>query len=444
MAEREIIILGGGESGVGAALLARQMELPVFLSDRGSLAPAYRRELTEAGIPFEEGQHSETRILAAREVIKSPGIPDTVPLVVRLRAAGVPVIGEIEFAARYTRAELIAITGSNGKTTAAMLTYHLLRAAGLAARLGGNVGHSFARLLTEPPAPRYVLELSSFQLDSIREFRPHVAAVLNITPDHLDRYQYELQRYADSKLRITKNQREDDLFLYWEEDPVLAAARKRNATAARTEAISERMIAGSRVTVGGTTYELASGRLRGKHNALNAAFALRIARECGADPADLQRGLDSFEPAPHRLESVGTIDGVEFINDSKATNVDAVFYALDAMERPIVWIAGGTDKGNDYDPLLALAKAKVRALVCLGVDNEKLRAAFAEQLPTVVETRNMETAIQQARQLAQPGDVVLLSPACASFDLFKNYIDRGDQFRTQVLNLLSQIKNPKS
>lgn len=432
MADQELIILGGGESGVGAALLARQLGLPVFLSDRGQLSAAHRDELSAAEIPFEEGQHTEERILAAREVIKSPGIPDSVPLVRKLRERGVPVIGEIEFASRYTRSQIIGITGSNGKTTAAMLTYHLLRAASLDVKLGGNIGHSFARLLTEDPAVLYVLELSSFQLDSIRQFRPHVGVVLNITPDHLDRYDYQLERYADSKLRITMNQREDDLFLYWAEDPVLAAAFERNGTQARTEAISEAAITGSQIQVADTTYDLSTGRLRGKHNALNAAFALRIAHEFGAEPAALQIGLDSFEPAPHRLEKVAEIDGVSYINDSKATNVDAVYYALDAMDRPIVWIAGGTDKGNDYTPLLELAKEKVRALVCLGVDNEKLRAAFAEQIPTTVETRSMEAAIAQARALAQPGDVVLLSPACASFDLFKNYGDRGDQFRAHI------------
>jgi UDP-N-acetylmuramoylalanine--D-glutamate ligase len=432
MKEKELIVLGGGESGVGAALLARQLGLPVFLSDRGQLAADHRAELNAAGISFEEGGHDAARILAADEVIKSPGIPDTVPLVEQLRAQGTPVIGEIEFASRYCRAQLIAITGSNGKTTAAMLTYHLLKAGSLDVKLGGNIGHSFARLLTEPLAALYVLELSSFQLDSIRQFRPRVAAVLNITADHLDRYGYQLDRYADSKLRITKNQRPDDLFLYWEEDPVLRQALARNGSRARQETITEAMISGPLIEVAGTTYDLSTGRLRGQHNAFNAAFALRIAREFDVEPAALQIGLDSFRPAPHRLELVAEIGGVQYINDSKATNVDAVYYALDAMERPIVWIAGGTDKGNDYTPLLALAKAKVKTLVCLGVDNEKLKAAFAEQLPTTVETRSMEQALAAARTHAQSGDVVLLSPACASFDLFENYQDRGDQFRTLI------------
>lgn len=441
MNDKERIILGGGESGVGAALLARQLGLSVFLSDRGRLDSAHRDELVAAGIPFEEGTHSEARILAAAEVIKSPGIPDTAALVEKLREQGTSVIGEIEFASRYCRAQLIAITGSNGKTTAAMLTYHLLQAGGLDVKLGGNIGHAFARLLTEAPAALYVLELSSFQLDSIRQFRARVAAVLNITADHLDRYQYQLDRYADSKLRITKNQREDDLFLYWGEDPILRQALARNGSRARTEAISEAAIDGSRITVAGTTYDLSTGRLRGKHNALNAAFALRIAREFGVAPAALQVGLDSFRPAPHRLEFVAEIDGVRYLNDSKATNVDAVYYALDAMEGPIVWIAGGTDKGNDYSPLFALAKAKVKTLICLGVDNEKLKAAFAEHVATTVETQSMEQALTAARRHARPGDVVLLSPACASFDLFKNYMDRGDQFRKLVL---AHIVNRKS
>ncbi len=442
MSKQELVILGAGESGIGAALLAVRRGRNVFVSDRGAIGTAYRAELEAAGIAYEEGSHDEDRILAAEEVIKSPGIPDTAPLVVQLREQGTSVIGEIEYAARFNSGKVIGITGSNGKTTTTLLVHHLLATAGLDAKLGGNIGHSFARLLAEEDAAAiYVLELSSFQLDSIQEFRPDIGLLLNITPDHLDRYSFDLDRYAAAKLRITMNQRSEDLFLHWTEDEITARHLPNVTSPARRESISAAAIAprATGVELDGHTYDLQATQLRGRHNALNALFALRVGRELGVEPADLQRGLDSFQVPAHRLELVAEIDGVTYINDSKATNVDATYYALDALPGPIVWIAGGTDKGNDYAPLQALAAERVRALVCLGVDNTKLRTAFADTIAEQRETDGAAAAVLAARELAQPGDTVLLSPACASFDLFKNYVDRGDRFRAAVQALQTSI-----
>ncbi len=438
MSKQELVILGAGESGIGAALLAVRRGRSVFVSDRGSIGAGYRAELEAAGIAYEEGSHDEQRILAAAEVIKSPGIPDTAPLVVQLREQGTSVIGEIEYAARFNTGRVIGITGSNGKTTTTLLVHHLLVTAGLDAKLGGNIGHSFARLLAEEDAAAiYVLELSSFQLDSIREFRPDIGLLLNITPDHLDRYGYDLNRYAAAKLRITLNQGAEDLFLYWAEDEITARQLPGATSPARREEISSAAIAprATGVELDGHSYDLQATQLRGRHNALNALFALRVGRELGVEPAKLQQGLNTFQVPEHRLEQVAEIDGVTYINDSKATNVDATYYALDALPGPLVWIAGGTDKGNDYAPLQELAGERVRALVCLGVDNVKLRTAFAGTVSEQRETDSAEAAVAAARELARPGDTVLLSPACASFDLFKNYVDRGDRFRAAVLAL---------
>ncbi len=434
--QAEIVVLGAGESGVGAALLARSKGLAVFVSDRGTIGEEYLEELKQAGIPFESGGHDADRILAAKEVIKSPGIPGHVPLIQQLARNGVPVIGEIELAARYCSSTIVGITGSNGKTTTATLTHHLLQTAGLDARLGGNVGRSFARLLVEDPkAAIYVLELSSFQLDDIRAFRPHIAALLNITPDHLDRYGYEMDRYIDAKWRIARNQQPDDLLILWGEDANILAGKARNPAAARQMEVWDADFRDSQLRFEGHTFDLRTTELVGRHNARNANFALRIALALGADGNALQEGLNTFRAVPHRLERVGERRGLLFINDSKATNTDAVQYALDAVEAPIVWIAGGTDKGNDYLPLVELVRAKVRALVCLGVDNTKLRASFDPVIDNIVEVQSMAAAVQAALQLGQAGDTVLLSPACASFDLFKNYIDRGDQFRAVVHGL---------
>lgn len=409
------------------------------MSDRGQLQDRYRTELITAGIEYEEGQHTEEKILAADEVIKSPGIPDTVPLVRKLVSKGIPVISEIEFAARFTTATLIGITGSNGKTTTATLTHHLLATAGLDVCLAGNVGTSFARALAEGRQPDFfVLELSSFQLDGIQAFRPHLAALLNITPDHLDRYDYQLDNYIDSKFRIGMNQHADDHFWFFAEDENTQQGRQRNPLPAQLHPVSLNAIRGEMIQVGDQQLDLGPTALQGKHNALNALFAAEMAIHLGVEVERLQAGLNAFVPVPHRLEPVGEVKGVRYINDSKATNVDAVTYALDAMQRPIIWIAGGTDKGNDYEPLLVLAARKVKALVCLGVDNSKLKAAFAEQIETIKEAQSMEAALKAAHELATKGDVVLLSPACASFDLFKNYVDRGDQFRQGVQDMIDK------
>lgn len=428
-----IVVLGGGESGVGAALLAQKKGAKVFLSDLGNISMNQQVELELAGIEFESGQHTWSRIFAADEVIKSPGIPDTVPLIKQLHDQGIPVIGEIEFASRYTDAPLVAITGSNGKTTTAYLTHHLLNAAGKNAALVGNVGVSFARYLAQESDPEvFVIEVSSFQLDSIQYFRPQVAAILNITPDHLDRYNYEMDGYIDSKMRITKNQEVSDTFWFLAEDESIDKGRQRNPVAAQLRPVSKAQLTETGILMGSEEIDLTKTQLKGKHNALNALFAAGMAQTFGISTEEIRVGLESFQPIPHRLEPVGVIDGVTYINDSKATNVDAVTYALDAMDKDIVWIAGGTDKGNDYTPLLEAARTKVKALVCLGADNTKLKAAFAGIIDNIEETNTAQDAVLAAKALAKEGQVVLLSPACASFDLFKNYIDRGDQFRAAV------------
>lgn len=435
-----LVVLGAGESGVGAALLAQANGLRVFVSDSGPIADTYRHQLERAGIPYEGGGHSAAALLSAAEVIKSPGIPDKAPLIQAFLAKGTPVISEIEFAGRYSRARIIGISGSNGKTTTASLTFHLLQTAGLSVALAGNVGDSFAARVAAGDEPDvYVLELSSFQLDGLRDFHIDIAALLNITPDHLDRYDYKMDNYIASKFRIAMNQRSEDLFIYFAEDANLRGGVGRFAVKARQQPISLADIDGNCIRAGAYRYDLATTALRGKHNAINALFAVHMALAAGADPARLQAGLDTFVPVPHRLEKVAEIAGVTYINDSKATNVDAVYYALEAMAGSVVWIAGGQDKGNDYAVLEPLVRDRVRALVCLGIDNSKLIAAFGSLVETCVETRSAAAAVAAARQLARSGEVVLLSPACASFDLFKNYVDRGDQFRKAVLSINSEL-----
>lgn len=439
--ERETIILGAGESGVGAALLAQRLGRRVFVSDAGQPADRFLQELLEAGIEYEAGGHDQVRILEAALVIKSPGIPDKVALIQALRAKGVEVISEIEYAFRALsgNCKVVAITGSNGKTTTTSLTYHLLQKGGLDVAVGGNIGSSFARMLaTEQPLPAcVVLELSSFQLDGVTSFRADIGALLNITPDHLDRYDYRLDLYAASKFRIGAFQQAGDKFLYYQEDPITMQYMPSHPVGGQPIGISQGQIAANKqlLTSQGQAFSLATGKLRGQHNALNALFAIRIAQELGLSAAAIQLGLDSFQPVPHRMEEVLEWKGVCYINDSKATNVDAVFYALDAVQTPMVWIAGGTDKGNDYTPLLAVAAEKVHTLVCLGLDNEKLKATFTSIIPCVVEAASMAEALFKAHYFAQAGDTVLLSPACASFDLFKNYIDRGEQFREGITAL---------
>lgn len=429
---KSIAILGAGESGTGAALLAKAKGYDVFVSDLGVLQEHYRQELAGNGIPYEEGSHTWERILTAGEVVKSPGIPDKAPLVKALVENGVPVISEIEFASRYAEAFVIGITGSNGKTTTTRLTWSLLQAGGLNAGLGGNLGYSFARLVLEGKWDCYVLELSSFQLDGVFQFRPDMAMLLNITPDHLDRYDYKMENYVASKFRIAMNQGPDDLFLYNAEDPNITAFLKQHPVAARCLPLGESAVSGATIHAGQADFDMSSSPLQGRHNYMNALFAVHAAQALGVSEADIRKGLESFVNVPHRMEQVGAIAGAAYINDSKATNVDAVFYALDAMRTPVVWVVGGQDKGNDYEPLRPLVKQKVKAIVCLGIDNGKIIDFFRNEVGHIVETRSAEEAVQAAMQVAGQGDTVLLSPACASFDLFRNYEDRGDQFRAAV------------
>jgi UDP-N-acetylmuramoylalanine--D-glutamate ligase len=429
---KKIAILGAGESGVGAALLAAQKGYDVWVSERGAIGESYRRELDAAGIAYEEGQHDWERIAQADEVVKSPGIPDGVPIIKQLVGKGTPVISEIEFAGRYTTAKVLGITGSNGKTTTTKLAYHLLATAGFDVEMGGNVGNSFARCLTEGSRAYYVLELSSFQLDGIQAFRPDIAMLLNITPDHLDRYEYKMENYIRSKFRIAQSQRPEDVFIYNAEDANIGAYLREHRLKPQLIGLGSGNIDGEVLQVGDSQFDLADSNLRGRHNQMNALFAVQAAKIWGADDAAIQRGLDTFVSVEHRMEIVGTVAGVEYINDSKATNVDAVYYALEAMTRPTVWIAGGQDKGNDYSPLLKLAQDKVAALVCLGLDNQKLIDAFSGIVPIVEEARSAAEAVDKAAGLAPEGSCVLLSPACASFDLFNNYEDRGRQFKAAV------------
>ena len=404
----------------------------VFVSDRGAIKDLYKKELEENDIPYEEGQHDKERIFAADEVVKSPGIPETVPLIKALVAKGIPVIGEIEMASRYTQAKLIGITGSNGKTTTTLLTYHLMQKCGKAVAVGGNVGTSFARNVLDNDQPIHVLELSSFQLDTIEAFRPDIGMLLNITPDHLDRYDYKMENYIASKFRIAMNLQAEDWF-YYNGDDKNVTGNLGLAARSRQRAINSKYFIDGRLKVGGLNFDLRKTVLKGKHNAMNALFAIHAALEFDCDPQLIQDALESFQNDPNRMERVAIINDVEYINDSKATNVDATYYALDAMDGPTVWIVGGQDKGNDYAPLLGLVEGKVKAMICLGVDNQKLRDTFKGLVKgPVIESKSAEDAVQQAYRLAKPGDRVLLSPACASFDLFKSYIDRGNQFREAV------------
>ena len=450
-----IIILGAAESGVGAALLAHAKGHAVFVSDAGPIKPEYRAKLTAAGIAFEENGHSSAKILAADEVVKSPGIPEKAAIIQALRAQNTPIISEIEFAGRYTKAKCIGITGTNGKTTTTLLTYHLLKEAGLSVGLAGNVGFSLAEQIIEDKFEYYVVELSSFQLDDTHDFRPWVAVLLNITPDHLDRYDYDLEKYAQAKLRIARNLDSGGHFIYNADDEVtvrylqtafmtahlLPFARHERPDVRLAAHYPSENVLHTTLTPGyadrrdGQNLNIGRCPLIGQHNRQNLAAAVLCARLAGLDEAQIEAGLATFQNAAHRLQPVGEINGVRFLNDSKATNVEAAWYALDGVSAPLIWIAGGTDKGNDYAPLVPLAQRKVKALICLGADNEKLKAAFTDAVPHVEETRDVAEAVRRALALAAPGDVVLLSPACASFDLFKNYEDRGRQFAAAVKSM---------
>ena len=449
-----MVVLGGGISGYGSAVLARKLGMDVFLSDAGHIADRFKKVLDEWQVPYEEGGHTMERILSADEVVKSPGIPDTAPVVQALRAKGIPVISEIEFAGRHKgKAKTICITGSNGKTTTTSLVYKIMCDAGLRTALGGNIGESFAYSTATGEWDWHVLEISSFQLDGMFDFRADVAVLTNITPDHLDRYDHCFQNYVDSKMRIIRNQRAGDFFVFsaddktvWAEVSKLDAPKMRMLPFAAHDGIAssdgDAWLAPDGIitaTVGGRTVEIDTARMqiKGLHNAYNAMAAALATLAAGIEPKTIADSIYSFSPVEHRLEPAGEIDGVLYINDSKATNVDSVWYALESMVRPVVWIAGGTDKGNDYEPLKKFARGKVHTLVCMGLDNEKLMREFDGVVPRIVSTSSLDEAMRTARAAARKGDVVLLSPACASFDLFKNYEDRGRKFKEWV----AQSKN---
>ena len=437
----KVAILGAGESGVGAAILAKKLGYEIWVSDKGTIKENFKTELNKHQIPFEENKHTKQKIFEASEVIKSPGIPDHVDLIKELNQIGIPVISEIEFAARHTNARIVGITGSNGKTTTTNLTYHLLKTGGLNVGIAGNVGFSFARQVATESYDYYVLELSSFQLDGIREFKPDVAILLNITPDHLDRYDYKMENYVASKFRIIKNQNENDYFIFNGKNESMKAFLKDKTLKMKTSEVNKVFLKEGKLKVDENhSFDMSNCSLKGKHNLFNTTCAIRAALYLGIDEAKIQEGLNTFVNDPHRLESVATIDGIEYINDSKATNVDAVFYALDAMEKGVVWIVGGTDKGNDYEPLMPLVEEKVNAIICMGLDNSKIIEAFSPMIKILEETSSAEEAVEVATSYAEEGEVVLLSPACASFDLFKNYMDRGDQFKKAVHELKNKEK----
>lgn len=440
----KLVVLGGGESGVGAAILGKVKGFEVLVSDSGALKSNYRDELVAEGIEFEEGGHSESRVLAASLVVKSPGIPETAPLVVKLRQQGTPVISEIEFAGRYSKSKFIGITGANGKTTTTLLTHHLLTTAGFNASLAGNVGFSMARQVARGNEPDwYVIELSSFQLDDMYDFRCDIAILCNITPDHLDRYDHDFGNYARAKYRVTQNMGPDQQFIYNADDKGTlayfnnpAAASFPVSTIGRSDCVNAYQDT-IQIAVAPRPFYFNVDELpiKGLHNIYNSMMAMTAALLAGAEPQKVAEGMRSFRNAPHRLEKVRTLDGVDYINDSKATNVDAAWYALDAQTRPVVWIAGGKDKGNDYTVLFDLCRSKVKALVCLGKDNQKLLDNFKGVIPTIVDTHSLADCVAECRKLATSGDVVLLSPCCASFDLFTSYENRGDLFRQEVQSL---------
>lgn len=443
---KKLVILGAGESGVGTAILGKQKGFQVFVSDKGTIAEKYKRVLEQEGIVYEEGKHTEETVFKADLVMKSPGIPDKVAMVQELHKRGISVVSEIEFAGKYTEAMLVGITGSNGKTTTTLVTHHLLKRAGFNVGIAGNIGDSFAQQVAEEDYDKYVLELSSFQLDGIDEFNTHIAILTNITPDHLDRYEYDFNKYIASKFRITKNQTEKDYLIYDGDDQVINAWLEKNKTRAKLVPFSmEKEVAygafvrGNKIIMKLNTEEelmdLSGLKLQGKHNTKNAMAAAMAARLLKARKETIAESLSDFEGVEHRLENVLKINGVQYINDSKATNVNAAYYALECMDTPTVWIVGGVDKGNDYADLLPLVREKVKAIVCLGLDNHKIIETFQNVVDILVETAGAEEAVKVAHKIAVKGDAVLLSPACASFDLFSNYEDRGEKFKEAVRNL---------
>ncbi len=442
---KRIVILGAGESGAGAAVLAKKEGFDVFVSDMSKIAPRYQQLLNDHQIEWEEGQHTEEKILNADEIIKSPGIPDTAPMVAKAIAKGIHIISEIEFAGRYTRSKMICITGSNGKTTTTSLIYHIFREAGYDCGLAGNIGHSLALQVAEEPHDYYIIELSSFQLDNMYDFRANIAILLNITPDHLDRYDFKMQNYVDSKMRIIQNQTPDDAFIYWNDDPIVKKELEKYDIKAIQYPFSELKEKGSIGYIEQGQYviekpepfnmEQEALSLTGRHNIYNSLAAGIAGNIAGIKKEVIRKSLGDFPGVEHRLEKVTTVRGVNYVNDSKATNVDACWYALDSMKTKVVLIVGGKDKGNDYAPIIPLIKEKCSGIVYLGADNTKLHQNFDQLGIPVRDTHSMKDCVAACYELASPGETVLLSPCCASFDLFKNMEDRGEQFKELVRNL---------
>lgn len=443
---KRLVVLGAGESGVGTAILGKQKGYDVFVSDRGKIKEEYKKVLKHFEIEWEENQHSEAKILKANLVMKSPGIPDTISLVKKLVVKNILVISEIEFASKYTNASIIGITGSNGKTTTTMLTNHLLKANGFAVGMAGNIGDSYAKMVAENDFSHYVLEISSFQLDGVVDFKPKVAIITNITPDHLDRYEYKFEKYIASKFKIAKNQDENDFLVYDADDEVLVKWLKEHPVQSKLIPFSlkRELECGAwldkniiRIKIDTKTLKMSSDflPLDGQHNVKNAMAGSLASLLVNVRKETILKSIQNFQGAPHRLEKVLKINHVQYINDSKATNVNATYYALDGIRKPIIWIVGGVDKGNDYNELMPLVREKVKAIICLGIDNSKLIEAFGKVVEPLVETISMEEAIKVAYKIAERGDSVLLSPACSSFDLFKNYEDRGNQFKAAVKKL---------
>jgi len=440
-----LVILGGGESGVGTALLGKNKGFEVFVSDKGTIKEKYKQVLIHNDIEWEESNHTETKILNADLIMKSPGIPDKAPLVKQIRAKGIPVVSEIEFASNFTEATIIGITGSNGKTTTATLTHHILKQE-LNVGLAGNIGDSFAKQIIEKDYDNYVLEISSFQLDDIVDFKPHIAVITNITPDHLDRYDYKFENYIASKFRITQNQTKKDYLIYDADDEVINEWLKNNSIHSKLLPFSLTKIIENgaylennniKITIDNNQIIMPTTNLalEGKHNIKNAMAASTVAHLLNIRKQTIRESLENFQGVEHRLEHVLKINKVQYINDSKATNVNATYYALESMEAPTIWIVGGQDKGNNYEELFSFVNEKVKAIICLGVDNEKLLNTFGNIVDIIVETQFMSEAVKIAYKIAESGDTVLLSPACASFDLFENYEDRGRQFKASVRNL---------
>ncbi len=455
--DKRIVILGAGETGVGAALLAKAQGFVPFVSDAGKIKPMYKKILFENSISLEEGQHNEEFLLTADEVIKSPGIPDNIPILKKIREKNIPIISDIEFACRYTNAKIIAITGTNGKTTTTLLTYYILKQSGLNVCLAGNIGISFAEKVIDDQYDYFVLEVSSFQLDYIQDFRPDIAILLNITPDHLDRYDYHFQKYVKSKFRILKNMTPDDIFIYFEGDEVIRKYLDEHQVTPHKLGIALQKMPGISAFMNGKFLKfnlplkpareikinMTQVTLKGPHNMVNSMAAIMVAKMLKISDRKLKEALKSFVNVPHRLEKIAEVNGAVFVNDSKATNLDAAIKALSSFTQPIIWIVGGIDKGNNYALIKDLVMEKVKEIICLGKSNERIIDAFHDEFKNIIETKEMKKAVKKAFEMAVSGDVVLLSPACASFDLFKNYADRGDKFKKEVGKLIAKQEKSK-